>query len=36
MIAEENNEIFQSYSDYINEADALYSQNSVSDIIATT
>jgi len=34
MIAEENNEMFQLYSDYIMEADDLYSQNSVSDIIA--
>ena len=34
MIAEGNNEMFQSYSDYIMEADDFYSQNSVSDIIA--
>ena len=34
MIAKGNNEMFQSYSDYITEADDLYSQNSVSDIIA--
>jgi len=34
MIAEGNNEMFQSYSDYIAEADDFYSQNSVSDIIA--
>jgi len=34
MIAEGNNEMFQSYSDYIMEADCSYSQNSVSDIIA--
>ena len=34
MIAEGNNEMFQSYSDYIVEADDFYSQNSVSDIIA--
>jgi len=34
MIAERNNEIFQSYSDYTMEADDFYSQNSVSDIIA--
>jgi len=34
MIAEGNNEVFQSYSDYIMEADDFYSQNSVSDIIA--
>jgi len=34
MIAKGNNEIFQSYSDYIMEADDFYSQNSVSDIIA--
>ena len=34
MIAEGNNEIFQSYSDYITEADNFYSQNSVSDITA--
>jgi len=34
-IAEGNNEMFQSYSDYIVEADYFYSQNSVSDIIAT-
>jgi len=34
MTAEGNNETFQSYSDYIMEADELYSQNSVSDIIA--
>ena len=32
MIAEGNNEIFQSYSDYIMGADDFYSQNSVSDI----
>ena len=32
--AEGSNEIFQSYSDYIMEADDLYSRNSVSDIIA--
>ena len=35
MIAEGNNEIFQSYSEYIVEADDFYSQNSVSDIIAS-
>jgi len=34
MIAKENNEMFQSYSDYIMEADNFYSQNSVSDIFA--
>jgi len=34
MIAEGNNEIFQSHSDYIMEADDFYLQNSVSDIIA--
>ena len=34
MIAEGNNEMFQSYSDYIMEADNFYSHNSVSDIIA--
>lgn len=34
MIAEKNNEMFQSYSDYIMEADDFYLQNSVSDIIA--
>jgi len=34
MISEGNNEIFQSYSDYILEADDFYSQNAVSDIIA--
>jgi len=34
MIAEENNEMIQSYSDYIAEADDFYSQNSVSDIAA--
>ena len=34
MTAEGNNEKFQSYSDYIVEADDFYSQNSVSDIIA--
>ena len=34
MIAEGNNEIFQSYPHYIMEADDLYSQNTVSDIIA--
>jgi len=34
MNAEGNNETFQSYSDYIKEADDFYSQNSVSDIIA--
>ena len=34
MIAEENNEMFQLYLDYIMEEDDLYSQNSVSDIIA--
>jgi len=34
MIAERNNEMLQSYSDYIMEADDFYSQNSVSDIIA--
>ena len=33
MIAEGNNEMFQSYSGYIMEADDFYSQNSVSDII---
>jgi len=33
MIAEGNNEMFQSYSDYIMED--FYSQKSVSDIIAT-
>ena len=32
--AEGSNEIFLSYSDYIMEADDLYSRNSVSDIIA--
>jgi len=32
--AEGNNEMFQSYSDYIREADDFYSHNSVSDIIA--
>jgi len=34
MIAEGNNEMFQSYSDYFMEADDFSSQNSVSDIIA--
>jgi len=34
MIAAGNNEMFQSYSDYIVEADDFFSQNSVSDIIA--
>jgi len=34
MIAEGNNETFQSYSDYIMEADDFYSQNSVSGVIA--
>ena len=34
MIAEGNNEMFQSYSDYIMEADDFYSHNSVPDIIA--
>jgi len=34
MIAEGNNEIFQSYSDYVVEADDFYSRNSVSYIIA--
>jgi len=34
MTAEGNNEMFQSYSDYIMEADDFCSQNSVSDIIA--
>ena len=34
MIAEGNNEMFQSYSDYITEADDVCSLNSVSDIIA--
>jgi len=34
VIAEENNEMFQLYSDYIMEADDFYSQNSVSDIVA--
>ena len=34
MTAEGNNEMFQSYSDYIMERDNFYSQNSVSDIIA--
>jgi len=34
MIAEGNNEIFQSYSDYIMEVDYFYTQNSVSNIIA--
>ena len=34
MTAEGNNEMFQSYSDYIVEEDNFYSQNSVSDIIA--
>jgi len=34
MIAEGNNEMFQSYPHYIMEADDLYSQNTVSDIIA--
>ena len=33
MTAEGNNEMFQSYSDYIMEADDFYSQNSVSDIM---
>jgi len=33
-IAEGNNEMFQSYSDFIMEADDFYSQNSVSDSIA--
>jgi len=35
MIAEGNNKIIQSYSDYIMEADDFYSQNSVSDIIVS-
>jgi len=35
MTAEGNNEMFQSYSDYIVEADDFYSQNSVSDVIAS-
>jgi len=34
MTAEGNNEVFQSYSDYIMEADDFYSQNSFSDITA--
>jgi len=34
MIAEGNNEMSQSYSDYIMEADNFYPHNSVSDIIA--
>ena len=34
IFAEGNNEIFQSYSDYIMEADDFYSQNLVLDIIA--
>jgi len=34
VIAEGNNEMFQSYSDCIMEADDFYSHNSVSDIIA--
>jgi len=34
MIAEGNNEMFQSYSGYIMEEDDLFSQNSVSDIAA--
>ena len=34
MVAEGNNEMFQSYSDYIMEADDFYSHNSVSDIIS--
>jgi len=34
MIAEGNNEMFQSYSDYVMEAGYFYSQNWVSDIIA--
>jgi len=34
MTGEGNNEMFQSYSDYIMEADDFYSQNSVSDIVA--
>ena len=34
MIAEGNNEIFQSYSDFIVEEDDFDTQNSVSDIIA--
>ena len=33
-LAEGNNEMFQSYSDYVMEADDFCSQNSVSDIIA--
>jgi len=33
MLAEGNNEMFQSYSDYIMEAENISSQNSVSDII---
>ena len=33
MIAEGNNRIFQSYSDFIMEADDFYPQNSVSDIV---
>ena len=35
MIAKGNNEIFQSYPDYIIEGDDFSSQNSVSDIIAS-
>jgi len=34
MIAEGNNEMFQSYSDYTIEVDDFHSQNSVSDITA--
>jgi len=34
VTAEGNSEMFQSYSDYIMEADDFYSQNSVSVIIA--
>jgi len=34
MTAEGNNEIVQSYSNHIMEADDFYSENSVSDIIA--
>jgi len=34
MITEGKNEMLQSYSDYIMEAEDFYSQNSVSDIIA--
>jgi len=34
MITEGKNEMLQSYSDYIMEAEDFYSQDSVSDIIA--